>query len=339
MDSQCPTGPHTAQAPCGGGLCDGLPSTGPLAQGQVERGSLWQLCCWNRLGARCSFLSQAFQGDGHSPSVNSARLTHTHTHGWKVPWETAGRGAQHLVCLQKRLPAGSGQSWASRLHALAACHLRPAVPSLSRDGRGRGGPAERPHAPALGSVHPPAEPRPPRQLGRLSFQAASRPGRHFPRQWNTGPARLPSSRCPGKSPFFSLPLLPFSSLLFFLRSSPPLSVPVAPRSPPASPPYPRQAWDPECPQNAFSTPRKGSQSTVRVGRRRAHGRSCRLPGAGLRRLGEGRRSLEGVGLGRWGPLPVEEDGPGRLGRRGGCRGRERWLEGHRVQGWGLAAAL
>ena len=82
---------------------------------------------------------------------------------------------------------------------------------------------------------------------------------------------------------------------------------------------------------------------VRVGRPRAP--PAQLPAswggprAGLCRLGEGRRSRERVGLGRWGPLPVEEGGPGGLGRRGGCQGRERWLKGHRVRGWGLAAAL
>lgn len=107
-----------------------------------------------------------------------------------------------------------------------------------------------------------------------------------------------------------------------------LSVPVAPRSPPASPHCPRQAWDPECPQNTFSTPRKGSQSTVRVGRPRldqplaswgvpegwapSSGRGEGLPGGG-------------VGLGRWGPLPVEEGGPG--GPEGS--GAPRWVPGQR----------
>ena len=84
--------PQCAWTPCAPRACTqrklptvaarvtGPPSTGQLAQGQGERGGLWQLCCWDRPGAGFSFLSQAFQGDGHSPSVNPARHSHTHTH-------------------------------------------------------------------------------------------------------------------------------------------------------------------------------------------------------------------------------------------------------------------
>lgn len=231
--------------------------------------------------------------------------------------EPGGRGngrdaGRHLVCLQKRLPAGSG------LHAFAARHL---CVSLQRRERT----AEDAEVQRNDFTAAPGSASSPLSLGRRGFQAASQAGpRSSPRQWSTGPAGLSWSHV---SSLFSPSFSPFLAGFLSLQLSSSLSLwPPAPR-----PPLPTAHARPGT-RSAHRTPfpRRGKGHSLRSEWGDPGSTSRWLPGASLRAglRGSGRgEGLPGggVGLGRWGPLPVEEGGPG--GPEGS--GAPRWVPGQR----------
>ena len=150
--------------------------------------------------------------------------------------------------------------------------------------------------------------------------------------------KLSQNRCPSHVLFIFSPSFSLFLVGFFLRSSS-VFVPV----PLPHCHHPRQAWDPERPQNPFSTPRKGSQSTVRVGRPWAQPTllpaSWGVPEGWAPLTLGGAKVSEGGGWAGGAPEPVEEGGPD---GPGGSRVL-RWVpgqgvvaEGHRVPGGGCS---